>query len=299
VTQAGQIPPHLTALGLQLFGSKSNFEQVVANSKEIKTKLHGVPLTLRSDGRDSSLKWEELEEGVDSYGLKTLRQLLVPSTIDTGFLDRDGGASDQNLSINMLDIGGNYGIVTIATYKLHPDLMRIVTFEPCPTTYFFLRWNLWLNGVPEMDEQTFVSVRSARGALALHRGVVGEVEKPLEMCYNPQSSKDSRAKEWASNKEDCTNVPTISANHAMSLFGSEAITFIKVDCEGCEVDFLPVFQRHPAAQSVLRVAGELHCAVPYHPDLVGLACTHQKGAYWSQCLCPEGKYIGCGFTLEC
>ena len=47
---------------------------------------------------------------------------------------------------SIVDCGANLGAFSIAAFWRHPSL-RVVAIEPNPTTYFFFRWNLWLNGI--------------------------------------------------------------------------------------------------------------------------------------------------------
>merc|ERR1719324_2126844 len=108
-------------------------------------------MTIRMVNRDGV----DLE---DAYGLDSLGQLV-------------GNTSSM---MNMLDIGGNYGRVTIAAWKKSPEKIRIITVEPIPSTYFILRWNLWLNGIPELTLEEFQSQSGRPGVVALNNGLSGE-----------------------------------------------------------------------------------------------------------------------------
>ena len=49
--------------------------------------------------------------------------------------------------------GGNIGIIAVSTMMLHAGAgkcARLITVEPTPETFLFLRWNLHANGVPDI-----------------------------------------------------------------------------------------------------------------------------------------------------
>ena len=54
----------------------------------------------------------------------------------------------------ILDIGGNIGFISIAFSKIH-STAQIVLFEHNPFTYFYLRWNLFLNGLHVFSLEEF------------------------------------------------------------------------------------------------------------------------------------------------
>merc|ERR1719265_109174 len=88
----------------------------------------------------------------------------------------------------MLDLGGNLGRVTIAAFKKHPQNMRIVAVEPVAPTYFLLRWNLWLNGVPELTMSDFQKSPTKAGVLALNYGIETVDGHVTGLCWNPPFS---------------------------------------------------------------------------------------------------------------
>jgi tRNA1(Val) A37 N6-methylase TrmN6 len=50
--------------------------------------------------------------------------------------------------LNILDVGGSFGIVTIAAMKKYPERLRAITVEASPTMFFYLKCNLAINGIP-------------------------------------------------------------------------------------------------------------------------------------------------------
>merc|ERR1719310_1008215 len=97
-----------------------------------------------------------------------------------------------NGTMNMLDIGGNYGLVTIAAFKMHPERMRIVTMEPMPSTYFLLKWNLYLNGIPELAFHDFQASSNRPGVFLLNNGISSTDFEKTGMCYTPPMTMNAR-----------------------------------------------------------------------------------------------------------
>lgn len=257
------LPPHLFEFGMQLLSTEQMLDAVVANSIEHSQIYAGISMKIRmvmGDAVDSE----------DAYGLATLGQLS------------NGGM------MSMIDIGGNYGRVTIAAFKLHPANLRIVTVEPVPSTYFLLRWNLWLNGVPEIELQEFYHNPSKPGVLPLNHGISDSKteEKMTGFCYAPPRTMQARVCDCAKAYpgEHCSGVISKSLNTLVSLFvGATEITLLKMDCEGCEIDVIPSLMALQADRGlrVHRFAGELHVM---RNELEDFAC-QAEGAKWFVSIC--------------
>merc|ERR1719487_1738742 len=168
-------------------------------------------------------------QGKQLYGLDNLEELR----------DRP----PQSHKINMIDLGGNYGAVSIAAFKKYPSQLCAVSVEPIPSTYFFMRWNMWLNGVPALEESD-LQAGTKPGLLALNRGVVTNQREIIEVCYTPpytmigQVCSCQDPHQWPG--KQCHQVKGITTTNLLEMFGADPITIMKMDCEGCELSGLPV-----------------------------------------------------------
>jgi len=260
------LPPDLVELGTRLFGSSAAMELVVAQSSCGPMTYANVSLHICIATGDNAKNRLPEEDG-EGYGLDTLLDLRS---------DKSKGM------INMLDFGGNYGVVTIATSKKYPGKVRAVVAEPVPATFFFLRWNMYLNGVTVVDEIAFRKGGSEPGVVALQQAVSGPGDSVLRICsaadnsMNSYLSLDSNACKCYDDVTPCFEVPVASTDHMLGMFGSEEITLLKMDCEGCEKSSLPTIANGAGARRVKRLVGELHDP---DPSLVQLACGWDNAKY--------------------
>tara|TARA_B110001452_G_C15188608_1_gene412754 strand:+ start:698 stop:979 length:282 start_codon:yes stop_codon:yes gene_type:complete len=77
----------------------------------------------------------------------------------------------------VIDIGANLGDFSIAASKIFPSSL-VIAIEPNPITYFFLLWNLHLNGVRPKTTFSLEATpgQSSTGVMALHAAVKHPVE---------------------------------------------------------------------------------------------------------------------------
>jgi len=261
------LPPHLYELGLQLFQTEQALDDLVTNTVVQSVVYAGVPMkvcTLAGDGVDAN----------DFYGIATLGESLASA----------GKALNDGSMLSMIDIGANYGRISLATFRYFPQNIRIVAVEPMPWTYFLLKWNLWLNGVPELALDDIYANPSKPGVLTLNHGIENVDEKVTGFCYTPPHTTTSRicncSHGWTKTPEEqCVNVVSKSLDTLVSMFGVKEITFLKIDCEGCELDVIPSLINLQATTGlqVHRLAGELH-AMPN--ELEDYACQAEEGKFF-------------------
>jgi FkbM family methyltransferase len=279
------LPPELLQLGIELLGSEEAVAELVHDSRFEHVDYGGVAMKLRlvnGDLGNATLA----QEGKDLYGMDSLETLR----------DR----SPQQQGINMVDLGGNYGAVSIAAYKKYPDQLRVVTVEPIPSTYFFMRWNMWLNEVPTVEESNFQK-NGTVGVLALNHGVVAKDREVIEVCYTPpytmigQVCSCDSPYQWPG--KQCHRVPGITIQGLVDLFGGDPITIAKIDCEGCEIPSLPVLAEMARKDSgrVRRLVGELHFPTP---DLEKMACEFDSGQFFVR-LCSTAELPADPQPLTC
>jgi len=266
--------PELQSLGLETFGSPEAFEKAVDESVTLNINFADIPLTLRIKKQDSAQdRLGKLDEVGAEYGIDSL--LAVRE-------------SDKDM-LNMIDIGGNFGAVSIALYNKFPGLVRAVVVEPMAKTYFFMRWNMWLNGIHHMTKKEFLQNPNRPGVVALNRAVTEKDGDQLQMCAHPDWSMEARSPTIDGIPCDCdhwicTSVKGVSPGSLLQdYFGEQKISLLKLDCEGCEIKALPALASHPG--QILRFAGELH--VP-EEHLIDIACNWDEGKYFTK-VCRTGK----------
>lgn len=258
------LPDHLRTLGRKLFGSDKAVDELVAKSMSVNVTWAGKDLVLHMNGGDDAKDRLGVEGNKDGYGLGTLAKVR-----------KEGGM------INMVDIGGNYGVVTIAAFKHNPKLLRALVVEPIPVTYFFLRWNLWQNGVPELTESTMLSSKHEPGVVAMQAGISKTDGTDLNICWDPSKSMNAGSTHdqslLQSKIKNCMNVHGLTMERAMGMFGEgDTVTMMKIDCEGCESIGLPALMKLSAASTLKRLAGELHCP---NPEEEKIACRYEAGVH--------------------
>jgi FkbM family methyltransferase len=282
----GILPEPIHALGLKLFGSDEVLATIVENSVVVDLMYAGVQMTVRMNQADDATTRMGDEAKWMAYDMDTMGDLRQKAT----------QANPQEM-LNMLDIGGNYGVVTIAAFKKYPESLRVITVEPITTTFFFLKWNLYLNGIPEIDQDTLDS-HLAPGVMALNRGSAANEGQDLHLCFNPSSSMNARVCECSDGEPNCVVVPGITMDSLAGKFGKEPIAMVKMDCEGCEFISLPMLAKPEVSGRIKRLAGELH-----YPDsmLEELACRWEKGRLMSKCEQSNNPAFptACGVQLKC
>ena len=144
--------------GIMLSAMRGSTARHICNCRAgFTTEAFAAPIYLVQAPGDNSItiiKNGEANLG-DLYGLDRLlleasanATSTANSTISEGRSSTSGGleATDGRLEV-AIDVGANIGFFTIALSRLLPRAV-VVALEPSPTTFFYLRWNLWLNRVP-------------------------------------------------------------------------------------------------------------------------------------------------------
>lgn len=137
--------------------SRNVLQRVVCNSTVVRTSrqcdacVDNTPLTFHVSGLDLASKiWGELRTG--SWSGSSLRSLHNSSSQDV---------------VTILDVGGNLGIFAAIGYrqlrKRGVRCVRILTIEPLPESFLFLKWNLEQNGVLESPPNDALVAAAAAG----------------------------------------------------------------------------------------------------------------------------------------
>jgi len=290
------LPAHLRDLGMNMFGSQEKLDEMVANSQVINITFAGVPVVLRMSGKDNAAtRMGGKDEDGKQYGLEEFITKSKEEEESPSFTAREASKEGKEAKINMIDMGGNYGAVSIAIFKKYKNRVRAVVTEPVPRTYFFLRWNLWLNGVDDVSADAFVKDKEVAAVVALHQGVTEETGEVLDMCLpddasmNARSSTDAKAQGVQGGCDcsvmQCVVAPGVSTRDLLDkFFIDQDITLLKMDCEGCEYHALPALAKMNNFSRIRRLVGELHMP---EENLIDVACRYDEGLYMTK-VCKVG-----------
>lgn len=209
------------------------------------TVTHGTFRTPR--GRSVSLSYRE-----DTNDYNALRSCLDEDEYRLAELTLTGTA---------LDVGAHIGGVTIALALDNPDL-RVVAIEAVPPNVVLLRENVERAGVA--DRVTVIEAAAGTGKTATiqwafegdeaatHHAFIGNALLPTTDLSRNRSEQ----------------VPVVTLAALVAAHGP--FSFAKVDCEGCEYDFL----RGKALANVAMIRGEEHHGVLQLP---GFTITYTQG----------------------
>ena len=172
----------------------------------------------------------------DTNDYNTLRSCLDEDEYRLADLHLDGTA---------LDVGAHIGGVTVALAIDNPDL-HVVAIEAVPPNVALLRENVERNGLS--DRVTIVPAAAGKGKTAIIRWAFEGNESADHHAFignavMPESDLRIAHRE---------RVPVVSLAALVAEHGP--ISFAKIDCEGCEYDFL----RGKALSQVAIIRGEEH-----------------------------------------
>ena len=138
-----------------------------------------------------------------------------------------------------LDVGAHIGAATVALLEMNPDL-RVIAIEPIPENYELLRENTRHYG------DRIVALMNAAG-------------RDQTIYYDWDGDETARVHRYIGNQhmaEDITSKGIKTEGITLSTLVKEygPISFLKIDCEGCEDSFLD----DPAIDQVDKIAAEYH-----------------------------------------
>lgn len=292
------LPRHLMALAWKVFKTETAIRNVVENAVVVPVTHAGASMSIRINQGDDATQRLGPEGKFNSYDLDLDSLGDAKSMLDIG------GKS----VLNMIDIGGNYGVVTIAAMKKYAEKLRVITVEPIPVTFFFLKWNLYLNSVPEIDQAAWNADKATAGVLALNSGSSDVDGQSLHFCAWLDSSMNSKTCDCKEGDENCEIIPSVTIDKLAGMFGKQPISMVKMDCEGCETKSLPALAQADISRRVLRLAGELH--MPEIPaesrkKIEDMACKWDNGRLMTKCQwSPADKRdppqdVECDVKLSC
>mmetsp|Transcript_3025 Transcript_3025/g.4863 ORF Transcript_3025/g.4863 Transcript_3025/m.4863 type:complete len:449 (+) Transcript_3025:28-1374(+) len=299
-----QMPNELQALGESTFGSKENLRALLAKTKVMKISYAGVEMYIAMGKDDTAAdilgNKERATNNGEGYGLDTM--LVAGDGEEAAFEQR---RSQGGGMVNMIDVGGWLGVVTIAAFKKYPNLVRAVVVEPAPTTFFYANINMWLNGVPSLTVQP-----SQPGVNIVRNAISDQKDVEVLMCTPMRNGKPSAWDAYAvtpgktcncieGGTDKCDHVLSTPMSTIFDFFDEEDITLLKMDCEDCEQLALADVDR--SYQRVRRLGIELIMTRPVSADI---ACSFNGGKYVrGSCQSrrnPTAQYLtGSDFCAKC
>lgn len=253
-------PEDIALLGKELFGS--NADQILSQARSFQVDVgphHLDMFTFKNDDAAMRLPYEFLN---DPY--KTIR--LAPSSTRQPSCGKLQGMASNNL---VVDIGANLGAFSISAFLANPQL-RILALEPVPTTFLFLKWNLQSNGIHSLTEEEFRAGHP--GVLALQRAVTKD-GRDVNVEYSPSQTMNAITEASASSQAipDAYDVKRKDAVrtsvHSLvlpSFVGDDPVSFMKIDCEGCEHEVVPGWFDNGFLKKVDMLSGEVHQCLEEH-----------------------------------
>ena len=230
------------------------------------TNIHGHKLALFAPKDDIGLKTVISEQKKDEYRLRQWN--LKPEDL-------------------FVDVGSNLGVVSILAALQYPDI-RILSIEASPPTWFYQQLNLLCN-IP--SHQTVKSICVG----------LGKTDGTTKMMYRPSSTTSTR--NWNPNSEYNPSEDIEFDIHISSLdtvlaetSNQYPITMMKLDCEGCEYEFLPSlsgqtkikdmvgeihygfmaqFNKEPSAEKIMAAHNRV-CSYSYFKDTAKECCYFDK-----------------------
>jgi FkbM family methyltransferase len=170
----------------------------------------------------------------------------------------------------VIDIGGNLGGFTIMAYFSNPTA-TIIACEPNPVTYTFFLWNLLLNKIPVLTQILGDDGKRNVGVMPIHAGATIDgrnliVEYSLSRSQNAitSASSESGVLPLYESPGDLTRnkIPSVNIKSLLQEHHVEHITFLKIDCEGCEYEVLPSLEHFVSKTTFF--AGEMHACKEGH-----------------------------------
>jgi len=232
---------------------------------------------------------------------------------------------DMDSGALAVDIGANLGDTAVLAHSMNRKL-KILSLEPSPENYIFMRWNLQRNGVTELSEEDF-GKSGKSGVLALHGGATKDGRK-IELAFAPEHTKHAQMKSaevgygheippsidhsgvHADNRRyagkwKAVTVPSYAVHEWLAAHNAPKIKWFKLDCEGCEYESLPDLVDGGFLKYAKVVTGEAHFR-----HVADLSCEHKKSdpickdmiskvERTRQLMCKKYSFSCCAKTMPC
>eukprot|EP00933_Yihiella_yeosuensis_P047758 TRINITY_DN4368_c0_g2_i2.p1 TRINITY_DN4368_c0_g2~~TRINITY_DN4368_c0_g2_i2.p1 ORF type:complete len:386 (+),score=58.05 TRINITY_DN4368_c0_g2_i2:57-1160(+) len=160
----------------------------------------------------------------------------------------------------IVDIGGNYGAVSIFLATVFPTA-QIVVLEPNPLLCRFLLLNLRLHQLTSRVWPICAAFGSGEGELSMETCNQPWLASTKNTCINlgmrtfPREESERMRNAKVSASGHVIDVPTLSMEKILEGVGWQSADILKIDCEGCEWSTLLEPRR---SWHVTRAVGEVH-----------------------------------------
>lgn len=253
---ARKLPRDIHNLGKDLFGAEG-LEKVLAHT--------GAPRKISCYFDD--LDGPNLEVHFDVvYDINAIWDDLVKDTCSDQYNVVDKLHQKRGL---MVDVGANIGTEAILTMKAHPDF-RVVALEPVPTAYFYLRWNMRLNGIRHLSESDISDPKKPSGILALNKAATADGKDVMVHWPGDAGTELASTGEfwpWSPNTGNERNVQSVNLVNFLKYNNVGPVELLKMDCEGCEYEVIPTMGNFLCeGNNVQRIEAEMHGDPNTHPD---------------------------------
>merc|ERR1712070_519575 len=134
----------------------------------------------------------------------------------------------------IIDVGANIGLFSISACKRFPHA-RILAFEPHPANYRFLNHNLKTAGCSHVE--------------TYNKGISKDGRRMFITWFDSIGSSAFRGK-----NRYTLPMETISPTKLWDLVGGNGnVSYMKVDCEGCEYELVPLLEQWRVPKIVCEV----------------------------------------------
>lgn len=144
-----------------------------------------------------------------------------------------------------LDIGAHVGTTAILLSLMYPK-MKIYSFEPSPINFKYLTYNVANLNLGDR-------IHTYHNAVSMHY-------ETIEFEHSPDDSTSSKAtrlgKTFGELPKNISYVKSISIMTIINKINN--LDFMKLDCEGCEVELVPMILAIYKKNSNCHLAGEFH-----------------------------------------
>ena len=240
---ASTLDPMICKIGRHIFSTDEQLNQVIMNMSPVKNiNILGRSLKVVHAVNDTTA-----EKLAHEYSLRRNRP------------DSYGLLGTKALNGVMLDIGANIGAMSVYMSLSNPS-WKIFTFEPVPTTFFYLINNLHLNNVTILHHQSNYESFTHQGGVLPVWGAASDHSGKFNMTYNDALSQFSTISNVTTSELDSTaEVNVINIQKFLLKQNVDVINIFKIDCEGCEFSVIPALKDMLLNKTkVQQFAGELH-----------------------------------------
>lgn len=144
-----------------------------------------------------------------------------------------------------LDIGAHVGTAAILLSLMNPKI-KIYSFEPSPVNFEYLAYNVKNFGL--------------QNRIKIFNNAVSMYDETLEFEHSPDDTTSSKAvrlgKTFGRLPKTISRIKTFPIMNFLDR--QEKVSFVKLDCEGCEVDLIPMINKLFRKNPECHFAGEFH-----------------------------------------